>query len=104
MNVFEFIDKIVSRKQLPYVRLITIYLNDGIVTGVCLSRYIDKKIAKKASKVGLNQDRLMITDLPPGASIGVGVKISNFNGYDIQKGSYYLNYNTSTKEIIIYRQ
>ena len=96
MNIFDFIDKIVSRKQLPYVRLITIYLKDGTVTGVCLCRYMDKKIAKKAAKVGLNEDRLM-------TMLGVGVKISNFNQYDIQKGNYYLNYNPSTKEIIIYK-
>ena len=30
---------------------------------------------------------------------GAGVKIANFNGYDIQNGDYYLNYNTNNKII-----
>ena len=97
MDVFDFIDSCVSRKQLPYVRLITVYLHNGTVTNVCLCRYMDKHIAKKAKRVGLNQDRLMTL-------LGQGVKIENFNGYDLQRGDYYLNYNTSSKEITIYKQ
>jgi len=97
MNVFKFIDKCCSRAQLPYVRLITIYLHNGAVTNVCLCRYLDKKIAKKASKVGLNEDRLM-------TMYGAGVTIANINQYDLQKGDYYLNYNTSNKDLTIYKQ
>ena len=97
MDVFKFIDSIVSRKQLPYVRLITIYLHNGAVTNVCICRYMDKHIAKKAARVGLNEDRMM-------SMFGAGIKINNFNGYDIQHGDYYLNYNTSSKEIIIFNQ
>ena len=61
MDVFKFIDSCVSRKQLPYVRLITVYLHDGMVTNVCLCRYMDKHIAKKAAKVGINEDRLFLS-------------------------------------------
>ena len=96
MNVFEFIDSCVTRKQLPYVRLITVYLHDGAVTNVCICRYMDKHIAKKAAKVGLNEDRLM-------TSLGTGVKIANYDRYNLQRGDYYLNYNTNSKELTIYK-
>ena len=96
MDIFKFIDSCVTRKQLPYIRLITVYLHDGVVTGVCLCRYLDKHIAKKAVKVGLNEDRQMIK--------GFGIKIANFNGHNVQKGDYYLNYNTSNKDLTIYKQ
>ena len=96
MDIFKFIDCLCTRKQLPYVRLITVYLKDGAVTNVCLCRYTDKNIAKKAAKVGLNEDRLMTL-------YGAGIKIANFNGYDIQKGDYYLNYNVLKKDLTIYR-
>ena len=78
MDVFKFIDSCVTRKQLPYLRLITVYITDGLVTGVCLCRYADKKIAKKASKVGITEDRMMIDK-------GKGTAINNFNGYNIQR-------------------
>ena len=97
MNIFDFIDSCVTRKQLPYVRLITVYLHNGQVTNVCLCRYMDKKIAKKASKVGLNEDRMMTL-------LGQGVKISNFNEIDLQRGDNYLNYNTASRELTIYKQ
>ena len=96
MNIFKFIDSCVSRKQLPYVRLITVYLHDGVVTNVCLCRYTDKNIAKKAAKVGLDNDRLMTL-------LGAGVKIENINGVDLQNGDYYLNYSTKDHEITIYK-
>ena len=96
MNIFKFIDSCVSRKQLPYVRLITVYLHDGAVTNVCLCRYTDKHIVKKAAKVGLNDDRLMTL-------YGSGVKIENFNDIDLQHGDYYLNYSTKDHDIIIYK-
>ena len=96
MNIFNFIDSCVSRKQLPYVRLITVYLHNGVVTNVCLCRYTDKKIAKKAAKVGLDNDRLMTL-------LGAGVKIENVNGIDLQNGDYYLNYSTKDHEITIYK-
>ena len=97
MNIFDFIDSCVSRKQLPYIRLVTVYTHNGEVTNVCLARYTDKKIVKKASKVGLNEDRMMTL-------LGKGVKISNFNEYDIQRGDFYLNYNTASREITIYKE
>ena len=96
MNIFKFIDSCVSRKQLPYVRLITVYLHNGAVTNVCLCRYSDKNIAKKAAKVGLDNDRLMTL-------LGAGVKIENINGVDLQNGDYYLNYSTKDHEITIYK-
>ena len=96
MNIFDFIDSCVSRKQLPYVRLITVYLHNGVVTNVCLCRYSDKNIAKKAAKVGLDNDRLMTL-------LGAGVKIENINGVDLQNGDYYLNYSTKDHEITIYK-
>ena len=96
MDVFEFIDKHVLRKLLPFIRLLTIYTNNGVVTSYCLVRYNDKKIVKKAAKLGLTEDRLIKTD-------GAGIKLGNQKPYDIQKGSYYLNYNTRTKELNIFR-
>ena len=96
MNIFKFIDSCVSRKQLPYVRLITVYLHNGVVTNTCLCRYSDKNIAKKAAKVGLDNDRLMTL-------LGAGVKIENINGVDLQNGDYYLNYSTKDHEITIYK-
>ena len=103
MNIFKFIDSCVSRKQLPYVRLITVYLHNGAVTNVCLCRYTDKHIVKKAAKVGLDNDRLMTL-------LGAGVKIENIgnagaelNGVDLQNGDYYLNYSTKDHEITIYK-
>lgn len=97
MDIFNFIDSVCTRKQLPYVRLITVYLKDGAVTNVCLCRHTDKNIIKKAAKVGLNEDRLM-------NSLGAGIKIANINGCDIQKGDYYLNYNVAKKDLTIFKE
>ena len=84
MNVFEFIDSCCSRAQLPYVRLIIVYVHDGVVTNVCLARYNDKKIVKKACKVGLNEDRML-------SDHGRGVKLLNDKLHsDISKGDFYL--------------
>ena len=97
MDVFKFIDQCCTAKQLPYTRLITIYLYDGCVTGYCLTRYNGKRIAKKAAKVGLTEDRMMFDK-------GKGTKISNDGlKHDIQSGDYYLIYTTATKEIDIYQ-
>ena len=96
MDVFKFIDSCISRNKLPYVRLITVYIKDGAVTNCCICRYNDKKIIKKAAKLGLIEDRMM-TDY------GKGIKIANFNGHDIQHGSYYFNYNTCLKNLTIFR-
>ena len=97
MDVFEFIDKHVSRKQIPYIRMITIYTKDGAVNNVCLTRYNDKKIAKKAAKVGLDYDKLLKED-------GLGTKLKNPKPYDIQDGNYYMNYYFGTHELIVYKQ
>jgi len=97
MNIFKFIDSCVSTKQLPYVRLITVYLKDGLVTDVCICRYNDKNIVKKAKKVGLIEDKMMIHH-------GVGVKITN-DGIrcDVSRGEYYLNYNCEKKDLVVYK-
>ena len=97
MDIFKFIDGCTTQKQLPYVRLITVYIDHGVVTNVCLCRYADKKIAKKAAKVGLTVDRMM-------TEIGKGTKIANFSGYNVQDNNYYLNYCTSNKNLDIYLQ
>ena len=96
MDVFNFIDSNVSRKLLPYIRLVSVYIKDGNATGICLNRYTDKNIVKKAKKVGLNQDRMM-------KNLDKPVKLQNINDIKIEKGEYYLNYDTSTKELTIYR-
>ena len=96
MNVFEFIDKHVKAKIIPYLRLITIYTKDGAVRSVCLTRFNDKKIAKKAKKVGLDYDKMVKED-------GLGTKLKNPEPYDIQQGEYYLNYYFGTKELVVYR-
>ena len=67
-----------------------------MVTNVCICRYSDKNIAKKASKVGLTEDRMM-------SGHGVGFNIANFGGYNLQKGEFYLIYNTNSKDISIYK-
>ena len=98
MNVFKFIDSCCSQAQLPYVRLITVYVHDGVVTNVCLARYNDKKIVKKACKVGLNEDRMM-------TGFGKGTRLLNDKLHsDISKGDFYLTYNTNSKDLTIYRQ
>ena len=97
MDVFEFIDKLIPSKQIPYIRLLTIYTKDGAITTVCLTRYNDKKIAKKAAKVGLNYDKLLNEDY-------LGTKLKNPEPYDIQDGDYYMNYYFGTKELIVYKQ
>ena len=96
MNVFEFIDKHIETKLLNYIRLITIYTNDGIASYICLTRYNDKKISKKASKLGLKEEKNMI-------EINPGVKLANPKPYDIQKGAYYLNYDTRNKDLNIFK-
>lgn len=98
MNVFEFIDKLISRKQLPYLRLITIYTDNGFVSNICLTRYNDKKIAKKAKKVGLTEDKQFLT------GYGIGVKLKNPEQNDIQKGKYYLNYYVESHDLFIYKE
>ena len=95
MDTFEFIDKHIPQRQIPYIRLITIYTNDGRANQLCITRYNDKKIAKKAAKVGLNEDKKMI-DLPP-------TPLKNPEPYNIQEGDYYLNYYFNTRELLIYK-
>ena len=97
MDVFEFIDKHIPRKQIPYIRLVTIYTKDGAVSSVCLTRFNDKKIAKKAAKVGLDYDKMVSEE-------GLGTKLKNPQPYDIQNGEYYLNYYFGSRELDIYRQ
>ena len=102
MDVFKFIDSCCSQAQLPYVRLITVYVHDGVVTNVCLARYNDKKIVKKACKVGLNEDRMMI-------DYGRGTRLSFPNSFsEAAKRAIgeqaYLTYNTNSKDLTIYRQ
>ena len=98
MDVFDFIDKLVSRKQIPYLRLMTIYTNDGFVNNIVLTKYNDKKIAKKAKKVGLTDDKQFLT------GFGIGIKLKNPPPYDIQKGKYYLNYYFDKHDLNIYKE
>jgi len=97
MDIFEFIDKHVTRKLLPFVRLMTIYTTDGVVSNICLVRYNDKKIAKKAAKMGLNADRVVLND-------GAGTKLKNPKPYDISRGEYYLNYSFGERSLTIFKQ
>lgn len=97
MNVFDFIDKHLSRKLIPYVRLMTIYTNDGVVNNICFVRFNDKKIAKKAEKLGLKNERNLIEIKP-------GVKLANPKDNNIQQGSFYLNYDTRKKDLNIFKQ
>ena len=97
MDIFEFIDKHIPRKQIPYLRLITIYTTDGNVRSVCLTRYNDKKIVKKAVKVGLDYDKMVKED-------GLGTKLKNPKPYDIQNGDYYMNYYFDTHELTIFKE
>ena len=97
MDVFEFIDKLVSRKQIPYIRLLTIYTNDGCVSNIVLTRYNDKKIAKKAAKAGLTEDKQFLT------GFGLGIKLKNPPSYNTQKGKYYLNYYFGKNDLNIYK-
>ena len=97
MNVFELIDTYATPKLLPFIRLVTIYVTDGVASLVCLVRYDGKKIAKKAKKIGLIDEKT-IKELDP------GVKVANVDPYDLQHGSFYLNYNTRTREMNVYKQ
>jgi len=96
MDVFDFIDKHVEAKKLPYIRLITIYTKDGFANSICLVRYNDKNISKKAVKVGLKDEKNMIEIKPK-------IQLKNIKPYDVSKGSFYLNYDTRKKDINIFR-
>ena len=96
MDVFDFIDKHIERKLIPYLRLMTIYTNDGVVSGVCLVRFNDKKISRKASKLGLTEERIMKND-------GAGTKLENPKPYNIQNGNYYLYYRFDNHDLSIFK-
>lgn len=96
MDVFDFIDKNVKSKIIPYIRLITVYTNNGYASSICLVRYNDKNISKKASKLGLNDEKKMIEIKPT-------IHIKSPKPYDISNGNYYLNYDTRKKDLTIYR-
>ena len=98
MDVFDFIDKLISRKQMPYLRLLTIYTNNGCVSNIVLTRYNDKKIAKKAAKVGLTDDKQFLT------GFGIGTKLKNPPSNNIQKGKYYLNYSFEKHDLNIFKE
>ena len=97
MDIFDFIDKLVSRKQIPYIRLLTIYTNNGCVSNIVLTRYNDKKIVKKAAKVGLTEDKQFLT------GYGLGIKLKNPPPYNIENGKYYLNYYFDKKDLSIFK-
>ena len=98
MDIFKYIvskrGSIYKKTQEPYIRLITVYTKDGVVSDFGITAKFERM--KKARLVGLCEERKIfhITD---------GEKIKNPEGYDIQKGSYELIYYTDKKEIKIFK-
>ena len=98
MDIFQFIISIrgsIYRKvQEPFIRLITIYTKDGIVTDVGITAKVERM--KKARRVGLSDERKIV-------HIENGTKILNPGPYDIQKGCYSLIYYSEKKELKIFK-
>ena len=98
MEVFKYIISIrgtIYRKvQEPFIRLITIYTKDGVVTDVGITAKVERM--KKARRVGICDERKII-------HIENGTKLLNPKPYDIQKGCYNLIYYTEKKELKIFK-
>ena len=98
MDIFKYIISIrgtIYRKvQEPFIRLITIYTKDGNVTDVGITAKVERM--KKARKVGICDERKIV-------HVENGTNILNPGTYDIQKGRYYMIYDTEKKEIKIFK-
>ena len=85
---------IYQRTQEPFIRMITVYTKDGIVTHVGVTAKPERM--KKARCVGLCVERKIIP-------IENGPQIANPEGFDIQKGSYELLYYLDKKSLSIFK-
>ena len=98
MDIFKYIisirGSIYKKTQEPFIRLITVYTKDGIVTDVGITAKRERM--KKGRLVGICEERKIIR-------IEDGQKINNPEGYDIQKGSYELIYYCDKKELRIFK-
>lgn len=85
---------IYRKTQEPFIRLITVYTKNGVATDFAVTAKRER--LKKASQVGLCQERKIVhlTD---------GEKISNPQGFNIEKGSFELIYYLDKKEIRVFR-
>lgn len=99
MDVFKFIvslrGRFYKKTQEPFIRLITVYTKDGIVTDVGITAKGERM--KKARCVGLCEERkiMKIED--------EGFKILNPGNIDIQKGCYELIYYFDKKELKVFK-
>ena len=83
-----------KRTQEPFIRLITVYTKDGVVSDVGITAKRERM--KKARCVGLCDERKIV-------HVESGVKIKNEGEYDFQKGSYMLIYDLTKKEMKIFK-
>lgn len=99
VDVFRYIisirGTIYKKSQEEFIRLITVYTKDGVVTDVGITAKRER--LKKASRVGLGQERKIV-------HVDDGVKISVPGQFDISSGRYLLIYSTKDKDIQIFRE
>lgn len=98
MDVFQYIvsirGKIYQRTQEPFIRLITIYLKDGVVSDVGITAKRERM--KKARLVGLCDERKIV-------HVEDEVKIKNPGLFDVQNGRFMLIYDLPRKNLEIFK-
>jgi len=80
--------------QQPFIRLITVYLKDGIVSDVGITAKPERM--KKARLVGICTERKIVHVEPK-------FRIINEKGFDYQHGNYELIYYTNNHELKIFK-
>ena len=99
MDVFKFIvslrGKFYKKTQEPFIKLITVYTKDGIVTDVGITAKSERM--KKARCVGLCEERKIIKFEDE------GFKIMNPSNMDIQHGSFMLIYYFDQRELKVFK-
>ena len=98
MDVFQYIisirGSVYKKTQEPFIRLITVYTKDGVVSDVGITAKRERM--KKARLVGLCDERKIV-------HVEEGVKIKNPGLFDIQKGRYMLIYDLPRKNLEIFK-
>ncbi len=85
---------IYTMTQQPFIRLITVYLKDGIVSDVGITAKPERM--KKARLVGICTERKIVHVEPK-------FRIINEKGFDYQHGNYELIYYTNNHELKIFK-
>ena len=85
---------IYQRTQEPFIRLITIYLKDGVVSDVGITAKRERM--KKARLVGICQERKIVHVEPK-------FRIKNEGEYEFQNGRFMLIYDLPRKNLEIFK-